>query len=157
MEITESFYQLLALVLLILLSPLFFILYILVKLTSKGPFIFKQKRMGKDEKIFTIYKIRTMGENADKLKEKYMNLNEYKPPIFKISNDPRYTIIGKYLGKSCLDELPQLLNIVKGEMSFVGPRPLPISEAKSLPKKYQSRFRILPGMVPPGLWQILQF
>jgi lipopolysaccharide/colanic/teichoic acid biosynthesis glycosyltransferase len=140
------FYRLFALILLILFLPLLFILYLLIKLTSKGPFIFKQKRLGKDKKIFVLYKIRTMIEGADKLKEKYRHLNEADGPVFKIRHDPRYTKIGKFLAHTALDELPQLINVVKGEMSFVGPRPLPVEEGLKIPSKYEKRFSVLPGM-----------
>lgn len=142
-------YRVIAFFLLVLLSPIFFLLFVLVKLTSKGPFIFKQKRLGKDKKPFTIYKIRTMVENAEELKEKYRHLNEADGPVFKIYNDPRYTKIGKFLSHTALDELPQLVNIIKGDMSFVGPRPLPVEEAEKIPEKYSARFSVLPGITSP--------
>ncbi len=140
------FQRLLALVLLILLLPLFGLFYILITFTSKGPFIFRQKRLGKNKNPFTIYKIRTMIHNADELKNTYLHLNEADGPVFKITNDPRYTTIGKILSKLGLDELPQLINIIKGEMAFVGPRPLPVSEAIMIPHQYQKRFTVLPGI-----------
>lgn len=139
--------KLIAIILLILLSPLFLILYIAVKMTSKGPFIFKQKRAGKNKKPFYIYKIRTMMENAEKLKSKYNHLNQADGPVFKIHDDPRFTKIGKIIAKIGFDELPQLINILKGEMSFVGPRPFPIEEAKRIPKIYQKRFDVKPGIL----------
>lgn len=123
-----------------------------INYTSPSRFIFKQKRMGKDKKIFTLYKIRTMIDNAEVLKEKYLYLNEADGPVFKIRNDPRYTKIGKFLAHTGLDELPQLINIMKGDMAFVGPRPLPIDEAVRIPKKYQERFSVLPGIT--SLWVI---
>jgi len=144
--------RLLALIILILFLPLLVILYIVVKLTSKGPFIFKQKRMGKNRKVFEIYKIRTMVENAEDLKSKICDLNEAEEPAFKIHDDPRYTRVGKFLAHTALDELPQLINIIKGETAFVGPRPLPIEEARKVPKKYEKRFSVLPGMT--SLWII---
>jgi lipopolysaccharide/colanic/teichoic acid biosynthesis glycosyltransferase len=137
---------LLAFFLLIFLSPLFVILYILVKLTSKGPFLFKQLRAGKNKKPFWIYKIRTMVKDAENLKEKIKHLNQANGPVFKIYDDPRLTKIGQFLTKIGIDELPQLINIVKGQMSFVGPRPLPLDEAKKIPKKYEKRFSVLPGI-----------
>jgi len=97
-----------ALFLLFLSLPLLFILYLLIKLTSKGPFIFKQKRLGKDKNIFTLYKIRTMVDGAEKLKEKYHHLNEADGPVFKIYQDPRYTKIGKFLSQTGLDEILSL-------------------------------------------------
>jgi len=138
--------RLLALFLLIFLSPLFVILYILVKFISQGPFLFKQLRAGKNKKPFWIYKIRTMVENAEDLKEKIKHLNQADGPVFKVYDDPRFTKIGRFLAKIGIDELPQLINIVKGQMSFVGPRPLPLDEAKKIPKKYEKRFLVLPGI-----------
>lgn len=144
----NTFYisRFIALVILVVLSPLFVILFIVVKSSSRGPFLFRQKRMGKDKKTFWIYKIRTMVEGAESLKSKVQGLNEADGPVFKIRNDPRYTAIGKFLSHSALDELPQLINVLKGEMAFVGPRPLPISEANKIPAKYAKRFSVLPGM-----------
>jgi len=148
----DIFQHLTALFLLILLSPLLLILFIIVKLTSRGPFVFKQKRSGKDKKSFMIYKIRTMVEDAENLKFEIQNLNEADGPVFKIHNDPRYTKFGRFLAHTGLDELLQLINIVKGEMAFIGPRPLPIEEAKKVPKKYDQRFSVLPGL--SSLWVI---
>ncbi|MBM4177708.1 sugar transferase [Candidatus Gribaldobacteria bacterium] len=145
-QITDVFYRLTALFLLILFSPLLFIFYLLVKLTSKGPFIFKQKRLGKEKKIFTLYKIRTMVDDAEELKGKCRHLNETDGPVFKIREDPRYTKIGKFLSHTALDELPQLINVIRGEMSFVGSRPLPVEEGLKVPKKYERRFSVLPGI-----------
>ena len=89
---------------------------------------------------------------AEDLRSKIYHLNEADSPVFKIKNDPRYTKFGRFLAHSGLDELPQLINIVKGEMVFVGPRPLPIEEAKKVPKKYYTRFSVLPGL--SSLWVI---
>ncbi len=146
------FQRFIALILSILLSPLLLLLFIVVKFTSQGPFIFKQKRLGKDKKPFFIYKIRTMIASAEDQKSKIYHLNEADGPVFKIHNDPRYTTIGKWLAHTGLDELSQLINIIKGEMSFVGPRPLPVSEANKVPKKYEGRFSVLPGL--SSLWVI---
>lgn len=109
--------------------------------------------MGKDHRPFWIYKIRTMIDNAENLKSKIEKLNESDGPVFKIYNDPRYTKIGKFLSHTGLDELPQIINVIKGEMAFVGPRPLPIAEAKLIPKKYQGRFSVLPGITSPWVLQ----
>jgi lipopolysaccharide/colanic/teichoic acid biosynthesis glycosyltransferase len=144
--------RLLALIFLILFSPFLLTLYFIVKLTSKGSFIFKQRRAGKDKKLFYIYKIRTMIKGAEDLKSKIYRLNEADGPVFKIHNDPRYTKFGHFLAHSGLDEIPQLINIVKGEMNFIGPRPLPIEEAIKVSKKYERRFSILPGI--SSLWVI---
>ncbi|NMB57430.1 sugar transferase [Candidatus Beckwithbacteria bacterium] len=139
-----------ALFLLIFFSPLLVILYIVVELTSKGSFIFKQLRAGKNKKPFWIYKIRTMVEGAETQKSKLKAQNEADGPAFKIRNDPRYTKVGRFLAHTAIDEIPQLWNIIRGEMSFVGPRPLPVDEAKKIPKKYEKRFSVLPGMT--SLW-----
>ncbi|MCR4313001.1 MAG: sugar transferase [Candidatus Roizmanbacteria bacterium] len=149
----ELFIQILAFILLILTLPLLFLLFILIKLTDKGPFMFKQKRTGKNNNSFLVYKIRTMVVDAENLKSKIEYLNEVDGPVFKIHNDPRYTKIGKFLSHTGLDELPQLINIIKGEMDFVGPRPLPVSEAKLIPQKYQKRLDVLPGITSPWILQ----
>jgi len=135
-----------AFVLLLILTPFLGICFVVVKLTSKGPFLFKQLRMGKNRKPFFLYKIRTMIHNAEELKSAYQKLNEADGPVFKIYNDPRYTDFGRWLSHTGLDELPQLINIIKREMNFVGPRPLPIDEAKKIPQKYANRFSVLPGI-----------
>ncbi|VVA43779.1 Multidrug MFS transporter [Candidatus Roizmanbacteria bacterium] len=141
----------LSLLILIVLSPFILLFFLLIRLTSQGPFIFKQKRLGKDKKPFILYKIRTMVTDAENLKSRIANLNEADGPVFKIKNDPRYTKIGKFLSHTGLDEVPQLVNIIKGEMDFVGPRPLPVMEANKVPKKYERRFSILPGMTSPWI------
>ncbi len=149
----QYFPRLLALILFIVLVPFFFILFFLVKITSKSTFLFKQKRAGKNKKSFFIYKFRTMVKNAEDLRSKIYHLNEADGPVFKIYNDPRYTRIGKFLSHTGLDELPQLINIIRGEMNFVGPRPLPINEAQQVPAKYQKRFSVLPGITSSWILQ----
>jgi lipopolysaccharide/colanic/teichoic acid biosynthesis glycosyltransferase len=138
--------RVLALFLFILLLPFFGVLGIVLKIQNGGPLIFKQKRMGKDGKSFVMHKIRTMVVGADKLKKKYLHLNEVDGPVFKIHKDPRLTKIGKILVHTAVDEFPQLINVIKGEMAIVGPRPLPWDEAKKVPKRYQKRFSVLPGI-----------
>ena len=138
--------RVIALCLFVLLLPLFGVLGIILKVQNGGPLIFKQKRMGKDRKSFTIYKIRTMVVGADKLKSKYLNLNEADGPVFKIRKDPRFTKIGKILARTAVDEFPQLINVIKGEMAMVGPRPLPWNEAQKVSAKYKKRFSVLPGI-----------
>jgi lipopolysaccharide/colanic/teichoic acid biosynthesis glycosyltransferase len=149
----QCFSRLLALILLIFLLPFLIILYFFVTISSRGGFLFKQKRAGKNKSVFILYKIRTMVENAELLKSKLYHLNETDKPVFKIYNDPRYTGIGKFLSHTGLDELPQLINVIKGEMNFVGPRPLPVGEAQQVPKKYQKRFSVLPGITSPWVLQ----
>ena len=132
---------------LIFLWPIFLVIAVLIKLDSPGPVFFRQKRAGKDGKVFTFYKFRNMVKDAEKLKRKYFHLNEANGPVFKIRDDPRYTRVGKFLSHTGLDELPQLLNILKGEMSLVGPRPLPVDEERQIPKKWQKKRR----QAKPGL------
>ena len=144
--------RLIAFILFILISPILTILYIWVKLDSVGPFVFRQLRLGKDKKPFWLYKIRTMKVDAEKLMASLMPKNEADGPVFKIKNDPRFTKTGRTISHMGLDETLQLINIVKGQMSFVGPRPLPIKEAKRIPTKYAARFTILPGIT--SLWVV---
>lgn len=133
--------------------PLTIIIAIIIQITSPGaPVIFKQLRTGKGGGRFYMYKFRTMVPNAEELKSKYAHLNELQWPDFKITNDPRITPIGKFLRKTSLDELPQMINILKGEMSLVGPRPTSFG-----PETYKlwhtHRLDVMPGLT--GLWQIL--
>ncbi|GIW65468.1 MAG: hypothetical protein KatS3mg093_447 [Candidatus Parcubacteria bacterium] len=140
------FERFLAVLLLILLFPVFLILYILVKLDSSGSFLFRQLRAGKNRKPFLMFKIRTMVENAEELKQELLTKNEADGPVFKIRNDPRFTRVGRIISRIGIDELAQLINIAKGEMSFVGPRPLLLPEAAALPKEYNKRFKVKPGI-----------
>ena len=139
-------YRLIAFTSFVTLLPAFSIMYVIVRLDSKGPFLFKQRRAGLGRKPFTLYKIRTMVPNAERLKTKIKRLNEADGPVFKIRHDPRYTRVGKFISHRGLDELPQLINVIKGDMSLVCPRPLPLSEARLIPKRFQGRFSVLPGM-----------
>jgi len=116
------------------------------------PVIFRQKRIGKKGKTFVIYKFRTMQLGAEKKRKKYLHLNEANGPVFKIRDDPRFTKIGKFLSHTGLDELPQLFNILKGEMNLVGPRPLPIYEEKELKKWQRKRESVKPGIISPWLF-----
>ena len=131
------------------LSPLILIIAVITKLKSKGPLIFKQKRIGLNGKTFTIYKFRTMKPGAHKLQKKYKHLNVSPFPTFKIPNDPRFTPFGLFLSKTTLDELPQLINVLRGDMSIVGPRPFPVNEHNSLTKKWQLRTLAKPGLISP--------
>jgi len=136
----------------VVLSPVYLVISALIKLDSKGPVIFKQERMGKNKETFTMYKFRIMVQDAEKLKEKYKHLDFTDGPVFKIKDDPRYTKIGKLLNSTNLDELPQLFNILKGDMSLVGYRP-PIPEEVEQYKKWQlERFKGHPGLT--SLWAI---
>lgn len=138
--------KLLAALFLVMTSPLMLLIVIAIYLEDQKPLIFKQIRTGFRGKLFTILKFRTMIKNAEGAKNKYQHLNVSDGPTFKIPNDPRFTRLGKILAKSGLDELPQLLNVLKGEMSLVGPRPLPLYEAKKLTKRQKIRELVLPGI-----------
>ncbi|MGK0175420.1 MAG: lipopolysaccharide/colanic/teichoic acid biosynthesis glycosyltransferase [Ulvibacter sp.] len=153
-EITKRFIDLLIVVLsLPLLFPLLVVCAIIIKIESpKGSVFFFQQRTGKDGKRFKMYKFRTMVHNADELKIKLSHLNELQWPDFKIANDPRITKFGRFLRKTSLDELPQILNVLTGEMSFVGPRPTSFKpETYSL--WHTERLEVKPGVT--GLWQIM--
>lgn len=140
-------------VLLVLLSPVFIALTILIKLDSKGPVFFTQERMGYNKRRFQMIKFRTMVADAEAKLKDIEHLNEKDGAIFKIKNDPRITRVGKYLRKLSLDEFPQLFNVLFGDMSLVGPRPLSIRDALRLEENWQKRrFSIRPGMT--CIWQI---
>lgn len=126
--------------------PVFVVIGITVLLTAGPPIFFLQKRAGYHRKIFTMYKFRTMYLLAAADKQKLIKLNEAPEPMFKISKDPRFVGIGQWLSKTGLDELPQLFNILKGEMSFVGPRPLPLDEVQKLSPSWGFRFQTRPGV-----------
>jgi lipopolysaccharide/colanic/teichoic acid biosynthesis glycosyltransferase len=142
----------LALVLIVLLSPLLVALSLVIVADSGWPFWYTEKRVGKNGKIFWIIKFRSMIIGADKLQDKYRTMNEANGPTFKIHNDPRHTRVGRFLYQTGLDELLQLINIVLGDMSFVGPRPLPVRERNQIEKKYLVREDVLPGIVSPWIF-----
>jgi len=125
---------------------------LLIKLTSKGPIFFKQERVGLRGRTFYMYKFRTMVVDAEALKEKLMAANEADGPVFKIKNDPRITKIGKFLRKSGLDELPQFINVLIGDMSLVGPRPPIPSEVAQYERWQLRRLSMKPGITCS--WQI---
>jgi lipopolysaccharide/colanic/teichoic acid biosynthesis glycosyltransferase len=145
-------------ILLVLALPLFIVIAIAIKFESKGPLFYNAKRAGRGFKIFKFYKFRTMVINADKKIETLAHLNQYGknsrgPQFFKIANDPRITKVGKILRNTSLDELPQLFNVLKGDMSLVGNRPLPLYEAATLTtNEFVERFMAPAGIT--GLWQI---
>jgi exopolysaccharide biosynthesis polyprenyl glycosylphosphotransferase len=124
-----------------------------VKLSSKGPVLFRQQRSGLNGRPFTMYKFRSMVTNAEQLKHELAALNEMSGPVFKVTNDPRVTRIGRLLRKTSLDEFPQLINVLKGEMSLVGPRPLPVDEVTRFDDfAHRRRLSVKPGLT--CLWQI---
>lgn len=137
----------------ILLSPIFIIIAILIKIEDpKGTIFFSQERNGKYPKLFKMYKFRSMVHNAEELLETLKSDNEMSGPVFKMKDDPRITKVGKFIRKTSLDELPQLFNILKGDMSFVGPRP-PIPREVELYTPYQlQRLSIKPGLT--CYWQV---
>jgi len=136
----------------IVFSPLMLLAVALVKLSSPGPIIFKQKRSGLGGRPFMIYKFRTMVDGAEGRRKELESLSEQDGPAFKITNDPRLTPIGKFLRKTSIDELPQLFNVLKGDMSLVGPRPLPCSESEGCMNWQKHRMNITPGLT--CIWQV---
>ena len=145
-----------AFLLIILLIPLFLIIGILIKISSKGSIIYTQKRIGKNNTSFSCYKFRTMHPQSKYLLKKILVKNKDFKNQFsetrKIINDPRITRIGKFLRFSSLDELPQIFNVLIGDMSFIGPRPIVKSEIKKYGKEFGKVFSIKPGI--SGLWQV---
>jgi len=129
-----------------LLSPMLLVAAVSIKCSSKGPVFFWQDREGKDGKKFGILKFRTMVVNAEELQNDLREKSEQDGPAFKLTDDPRVTKIGKYLRKSCIDELPQLWNVLKGDMSLVGPRPLPLHESLACTAWQRARLTVLPGL-----------
>ena len=141
-----------SLVMLVVLSPLFGLIALLIKVTSKGPVFFKQERIGRNGRKFIMLKFRSMYEDAEKRLEEYLAKNEVEGPIFKIKDDPRITPVGKFLRRYSLDELPQLINVLLGQMSLVGPRPPLEREVKEYEEWQLRRIDVTPGMT--GLWQV---
>lgn len=136
----------------LVLSPLFIIIAIIIKFTSKGPVFFSQKRVGRNGKEFDMYKFRSMVVNAEELKEKLAAQNEMSGPMFKMKDDPRVTKVGKFIRKTSLDELPQLWNILKGDMSLVGPRPSLPKEVAQFDEWMYKRLEVKPGLT--CYWQV---
>lgn len=144
--------RVLSFVAILLLSPIFILISIIIKLTSKGPIIYKHKRVGAKGRLFYMFKFRTMFQNADETKESLNALNEMDKVVFKIKDDPRITKAGKFLRRLSLDELPQLFNVLKGDMSLVGPRPPLSAEVKQYKDWQRKRLAIKPGLT--CLWVI---
>jgi len=137
---------------LIVLSPLFVVVALAIKTTSQGPAVFAQERVGLNGRAFRIYKFRSMVVNAEELKERLAHLNEMSGPVFKIANDPRVTAVGRFIRRTSIDELPQLFNVFKGDMSLVGPRPPLVSEVNLYDPKHRKRLAVKPGIT--CVWQI---
>lgn len=138
---------------LVILSPLFFIVALLIKIENpKDKVIFEQTRCGKNGELFSMYKFRSMVANAEDLLVNLQEFNEMDGPVFKIKNDPRITKVGKFIRKTSIDELPQLFNILKGDMSFVGPRPPIPSEVEQYNQYQMQRLLVKPGLT--CIWQV---
>ncbi|MBU0979731.1 MAG: sugar transferase [Nanoarchaeota archaeon] len=133
---------------LIIISPIFLIISLLILLASRGGVFYRHRRVGKNGQVFLLYKFRTMRKGADRMKPK----SELNSPLFSMRKDPRVTFIGRILRRTCLDELPQLLNVIRGEMSLIGPRPHLPEELKEFKRWQHSRLQVRPGMT--GLWQV---
>ncbi len=141
-------------ILMVLVAPVMLVVAIAIMIESRGPVFFRQVRVGRNGREFKIIKFRSMVVGADALKDDLRSINEAGDGLFKISNDPRITRIGRFLRGSSLDELPQILNVLRGEMSLVGPRPLVTDEDRAISGLDRGRLRLMPGMTGP--WQVLR-
>ena len=150
--VKNVFDRLSAALLIILLSPIFVCIFFLVKSTSRGPIFYRQLRAGFNGKKFYMYKIRSMYEDADEQKSELLAMNEMDGPAFKMESDPRITPIGKFLRKFSLDELPQLWNVLRGDMSLVGPRPMDVKEVEDVHGWPRRRLSMKPGIT--CIWQV---
>ena len=152
-EFTKRFIDIIdSLIGLVVLSPIFIIIAIIIKITSKGSVLFSQKRVGKYGVEFDMYKFRSMVVNAEELKQDLVSKNEMSEPMFKMKCDPRVTRIGKFIRKTSIDELPQLWNVLKGEMSLVGPRPSLPQEVMHFQNWMYKRLSVKPGLT--CYWQV---
>jgi len=141
-----------SLTLIVLLSPVFLFITLLIRLDSPGPALYRQARCGLNGRKLILFKFRSMDERAEERRGELVRFNMMKGPVFKMKNDPRVTRAGRFLRKTSLDELPQLFNVLQGNMSFVGPRPLPIEEVEKLKGWQRRRLSMKPGIT--GLWQV---
>ena len=137
---------------LVLLSPILLLVSLFIKIDSKGPIFFKQKRIGINGTEFEMFKFRSMVVNAEELKAKLEEKNEMSGPMFKIADDPRITKVGRFIRKTSIDELPQLWNVIKGDMSLVGPRPSLPKEVAQFEPWMRKRFEVKPGLT--CFWQV---
>jgi exopolysaccharide biosynthesis polyprenyl glycosylphosphotransferase len=137
---------------LVVLAPVMAVIAVAVKLSSPGPLFFRQERTGRDERPFSVLKFRTMYQDAEQRRHELEHLNEVDGPLFKVTDDPRVTRPGRFLRRTSLDEIPQLINVWKGDMSLVGPRPFVVAEAEEIEGWARKRFEARPGMT--GLWQV---
>jgi exopolysaccharide biosynthesis polyprenyl glycosylphosphotransferase len=141
-----------SLVLIILLSPIFLLISLLIRIDSPGPALYRQPRYGLNGRKFTCHKFRSMQTGSDEKRKELVHFNLTNGPAFKMKNDPRVTRVGKFLRKTSLDELPQLFDVLMGDMSFVGPRPLLLEEVEKLEGWQRRRLSMKPGIT--GLWQV---
>lgn len=154
MEIIERFmYSIFIIFLLVLSIPIVVLVAVCIVIVSGWPILFRQKRVGKNGKTFTLYKFRTMMLGAEKVQQRYGKQNEANGPVFKIHNDPRFTPIGRFLSHTGLDEIPQLWNVAKGDMALIGPRPLPVEEADKLLPWMKKRDVLRPGIISPWIFE----
>jgi exopolysaccharide biosynthesis polyprenyl glycosylphosphotransferase len=137
---------------LILTLPMLLIAAVVIKLDSRGPVLFKQVRVGKDGELFEMFKLRTMVRDAEAMRSELEDQNESSGALFKMRSDPRVTRVGRFLRKSSIDELPQLWNVLRGDMSIVGPRPALPAETERWTPDLHDRLRVLPGIT--GMWQV---
>ena len=137
---------------LILLFPVFLLIGLIIRLDSPGPVVFRQIRVGKDEHLFACYKFRSMRQGAEEERGDLLDQNEVEGPVFKMREDPRITVVGRFLRRTSLDEVPQLINVLMGHMSLVGPRPAIPSEVQRYQPWHKRRLEVAPGMT--GLWQV---
>lgn len=147
----KLFYPLGIFLLCLFVTPLALCIAVVILLDSGFPVLFRQRRIGKNGKAFTIFKFRTMRVGAEKLQSTLRRLNEATGPVFKMYHDPRFTRSGAFLAHTGLDELPQLWNVIIGDMVIIGPRPLPVSEASKLTAMQKKRHDILPGIISPAV------
>ena len=132
--------------------PIWLVLAVVIKLDSRGPVLYRDRRVGVGEREFGMFKFRTMVQGASEQQEVLERRNEAGGALFKIRDDPRVTRVGRMLRRLSIDELPQVLNVLRGEMSLVGPRPLPLRDFAQLQPWHRKRYHVLPGIT--GLWQI---
>jgi len=151
-ECKRVFDAVLTAIALIILAPLFAVVALAIKIDSRGPVFYRSRRVGLGQKPFWCYKFRTMYVNADRRQAELEELNEAQGALFKIKEDPRVTRVGRFLRRTSIDEFPQLINIVCGQMSWVGPRPLPMRDNELMEDWHKRRHVVLPGLT--GLWQI---
>jgi len=142
-----------AMVAVVVVSPVMLAAALAIKMTSRGPVLFRQERAGLNGKPFVMYKFRSMVTNAEQLKQELARLNEMSGPVFKVTDDPRVTKVGRVLRKRSIDEFPQLFNVLRLEMSLVGPRPLPVDEVRRFDDlSHRRRLSVRPGLT--CTWQV---